>query len=61
MNTTSLPLEASERRDIAVLAAEGSDLEAAFFAEPARVTRSSFPPVAIGDFLGDELADAWLR
>lgn len=46
------------------VATEGELAEAWFDAPPPSTRRSSVPPApvsAVGEFLGDPLADAWLR
>jgi len=46
-------------------AASDADLAAAWFDEPPPSTRRTLPPskpaIAVGEFIGDELADGWLR
>lgn len=65
MNTTSLTSTPSLEPQTAeaapgVLAPEA--LEQVWFDEAPRSSRSSAPPpVSVGEFLGDPLADAWLR
>jgi hypothetical protein len=65
MNTSSLATESS--KDLQALAAQlGGSLEEPWFDEqPVSSRRSSAPPpsgvVRVGEFLGDPLADAWLR
>lgn len=63
MNTTSTLSDST--RDLQALAAAHAQLEEPWFDEPAPSTRrSSAPPssaVRVGEFLGDPLADAWLR
>jgi hypothetical protein len=67
MNTNSTPSDST--RDLHALAALATlasrQLEEPWFDEPAPSSRrSSAPPssaVRVGEFLGDPLADAWLR
>jgi hypothetical protein len=66
MNTTSsLSDSTRDLQPLAPLAAAQAQLEEPWFDEPAPSTRrSSAPPssaVRVGEFLGDPLADAWLR
>jgi hypothetical protein len=61
----NMPSAVSEStKDLQALAALAAEpLQEAWFDEPAnrRSSPPSSPPVSVGDFLGDPLADAWLR
>ena len=63
MNTTSTLSDST--RDLHALAALATELQEPWFDEPTPSSRrSSAPPssaVRVGEFLGDPLADAWLR
>ena len=60
MNTLSLT---SKVQEPLVTAATADVLEEVWFDEApqSQGPRSSVPPVSVGEFLGDELADSWLR
>ena len=62
MNSPSTVAESS--KDLLAAAAVVTDQvlnEAWFEAPSSRRTPSTIPPVRVGEFLGDPLADAWLR
>ena len=61
MNTLSLTEKSKDAWAVASQTAE--QLQETWFDEtpPSSQRRTSAPPVAIGEFLGDPVADAWLR
>lgn len=61
MNTLSLTEKSKDARAVASQTAE--PLQETWFDEPppSSQRRTSAPPVSIGEFLGDPVADAWLR
>jgi hypothetical protein len=67
MNMPSVVAATESSKDLQALAAGLAELEEPWFAEPAAAAerRSTVPPksgvVVVGEFLGDPLADAWLR
>lgn len=65
MNTVSLtskPSLESQTVEAAPLGRTAEGLEEVWFDESPRSSpRSSAPPVSVGEFLGDPLADSWLR
>jgi hypothetical protein len=65
MNTTSTLSDSTRDLHALVALASSEALQEPWFDEPAASSRhSSAPPssaVRVGEFLGDPLADAWLR
>jgi hypothetical protein len=67
MNTSRALAESSrDSRDLGALSAVPAEkLEEPWFEEQPVATRSSVPPASgvfrVGEFLGDPLADSWLR